>query len=59
MYLDGQKGKIIYLDETNRIIDYVDLRPGLSDILAIEQNKIAALQNMERGKKIFPAKTIL
>jgi len=54
IYLDGQKGKIIYLDETNRIIDYVDLRPNSSDILAIEKNKIAALQNMDRGKRDIP-----
>jgi hypothetical protein len=51
IYLDGQKGKIIYLDETNRIIDYVDLRPNSSDITAIEKNKTAALQSMDRGKE--------
>ena len=54
IYLDGQKGKVIYLDETNRIIDYVDLRPNSSDILAIEKNKVAALQNMDRGKEDIP-----
>ncbi|MCL2442593.1 MAG: hypothetical protein FWD13_03915 [Treponema sp.] len=49
IYLDGQKGKVIFIDETNRIIDYVDLRPNSADILIIENNKMEALKNLDRG----------
>jgi hypothetical protein len=54
VYLDGQKGKIIYIDETNRIIDYVDLRPNSTAIQVIEQNKNDALVNKDRGSKDMP-----
>ncbi len=54
IYLDGQKGKVIYVDETNRVIDYVELRPDSFDILQIENNKMAALQNTDRGERIIP-----
>jgi hypothetical protein len=54
VYLDGQKGKIIYIDETNRIIDYVDLRPNSTIVHAIEQNKNDALMNKDRGNKNMP-----
>jgi hypothetical protein len=54
VYLDGQKGKIIYIDETNRIIDYVDLRPNSTIIQTIEQNKNDALMNKDRGSEDMP-----
>jgi hypothetical protein len=54
VYLDRQKGKIIYIDETNRIIDYVDLRPNSTVVQAIEQNKNDALMNKDRGNKDMP-----
>jgi hypothetical protein len=54
VYLDGQKGKIIYIDETNRIIDYVDLRPNSTAVQTIEQNKNDALMNKDRGSKDMP-----
>ncbi|MDR1930103.1 MAG: hypothetical protein LBQ44_05665 [Treponema sp.] len=54
VYLDGQKGKIIYIDETNRIIDYVDLRPNSTIVQTIEQNKNDALLDKDRGSKNMP-----
>jgi hypothetical protein len=54
IYLDGENGKIIYIDETNRIIDYVNLRPNSTDVASIENNRMEALKNKDRGKETIP-----
>jgi hypothetical protein len=54
VYLDGARGKLIYMDETNRIIDYVSLKPNSNEITIIEDNKIQALKNTDRGERSMP-----
>ena len=54
IYLDGEKGKIIYIDETNRIIDYVDLRPDSMVVSQIESDKWDALRDQDHGTRNIP-----
>jgi hypothetical protein len=52
--MDAEKGKLIYVDESNRIIDYVDLRPDQVSIDRIVANKDMAINNKDWGSKDIP-----
>ena len=54
VYLDGRSGRLIYIDETNRIIDYVSLTPSSDVISSIESNKQQALRITSRGSRDIP-----
>ena len=42
IFLDSNKGKVIYIDETNRFIDYVDLNPSSEAIAQVGRDKFDA-----------------
>ena len=54
VYLDGRAGSVIYIDETNRIIDHVSLRPNSGEIGIIESSKREALRSTDRGYRDIP-----
>ncbi|MDR0598791.1 MAG: hypothetical protein LBG84_01735 [Treponema sp.] len=49
VYLDGARGKLIYIDANNNVIDYVSLRPSAKAARTIAENKEQALKTVDRG----------
>ena len=54
IFLDGRNGNLVYIDETNRVIDYVSLSPSTTEISDIERNKQQALRITTRGDRAIP-----
>ena len=53
VYLDQEKGKVIFVDETNRIVDSISLNLTVQDIQSIKENKAIVFE-----PKIFGVKDI-
>ena len=53
VFLDGKNGKVIYVNSSNRVIDFVDLNLSAREITTIRRNKEAndALQRMREWDK--------
>jgi hypothetical protein len=56
VYLDAVHGKVIFVDESNRIIDYLDLKPNSEQVNEIVHDKAAAISNKEWKSQTIPGK---
>lgn len=54
VFLNAAKGNLIYVDESNRIVDHVSLNPDSTVIADIAESKDTALRNKNWGSDDIP-----
>jgi hypothetical protein len=57
VYLDQEKGKVVYVDETNRVVDSVNLNLTQQDIQNIEEEKTQIFEAKFLGTKDVGTRT--